>query len=189
RSQHRPTLRVGPRAASDALWSAWASTHQPRRRYDQRLYVLDDPPPGEDPPGFRRALPRDVTRLAVQAAAMEREDLGTDPRERDPASHDQVVAERVRTGRTWVIEDGDALVFQVNIGTMHVDGAQIGGTWVPPARRGRGLSTSGVAATCRHLAEVVPRVTLHVNEANTPAVRCYERVGFRREAAYRLVVP
>lgn len=189
RSQHRPTLLVGPRAASDALWSAWASTHQPRRRYDQRLYVLDSAPPGEDPPGFRRAVQGDVRRLAVQAAAMEREDLGTDPRERDPASHDQVVAERVRTGRTWVIEDQGAIVFQVNVGTLHSDGAQIGGIWVPPARRGRGLSTAGVAATGRHLLQTVPRITLHVNEANTPAVRCYERVGFRRDAAYRLVVP
>ncbi len=190
--QHRPCLLVGPRASADALWAAWAPEHRPQRWYDQRLYVLDHRPPGDDPPGFRRAFAADAPRVALQAAAMEREDLGTDPRAADPKHHDTVVTERIRAGRTFVIEDPTAperIVFQVSVGTVHADGAQIGGTYVVPSRRGRGLGVAGVAATCRELLERAPRVTLHVNEANLPAVRCYEHVGFARDAAFRLVVP
>ena len=80
-------------------------------------------------------------------------------------------------------------MFQVNVGATHARGCQVGGTWVPRADRGRGLASAGVAATCRWLLARYPRVTLHVNEANGPAVRVYEKAGFRRDAAFRLIIP
>jgi hypothetical protein len=40
---------------------------------------------------------------------------------------------------------------------------------------------------CRRLIADVPMVTLHVNEANHPAVRSYEAVGFRRSTPFRLM--
>ena len=119
---------------------------------------------------------------------MEREDLGIDPRVIEPEEHRKKVKERLTHGRTWVIERGGEYVFMVNVGTQSPMGAQIGGTWVPPENRGAGLATAGVAGVCRHLLNDHPRVTLHVNEANRPAVRCYERVGFRAADPFRLAV-
>ena len=189
RAQHVPSMIVGPRAASDRLWAHWTGDRATRRRYDQRLYDIESPPAGEDPPGFRVAAPTEWARVAQHAARMEIEDIGVDPRADNPRLHDAVVQERVRAGRTLVIDRGGELVFQVNIGTSHRTGAQIGGTYVPPAHRGRGLAKDGVAATVRRVLRTHPRVTLHVNEANLPAVRVYERVGFDRGAAFRLLVP
>ena len=189
RGQHAPTLIVGPRVAADALWSTWANGVAPGRRHDQRLYVHDGPPPGgDDPPGLRLAAMADAPVVAHEAGRMEREDIGEDPN-RDPVHHQEAVRERIRAGRTFVIEERARLVFQVNVGTLHPDGAQLGGTWVPPWARGRGLATAGVAAVVRRLLAIAPRVTLHVNEANAPAVRVYEKVGFRRDAPFRLIVP
>jgi RimJ/RimL family protein N-acetyltransferase len=186
--RHRPSLVVGPRAASDHLFAAWTGDATARRRHDQRLYRIEHVEPGEDPDGFRPARWEERGMVAAQAAAMELEDLGRD-RPDDPELDRQVVQERIKARRTWVIEREGELVFQVNVGTSHALGCQIGGTWVPPLWRGRGLATAGVAATCRLLLARHPRVTLHVNEANAPAVRVYEKVGFRRDAAFRLIIP
>lgn len=187
--QHGLCLLVGPREAADALWARWSMGAAPRRLHDQRLYCLEEAPPGEDPPGFRLARPEDKDAIAWGAAEMEREDTGTDPRQHDPAHHLAVVTDRIRSGRTYVIEESGQIVFQVNVGTTHPLGCQIGGTWVPRSARNRGLAQRGIAATCRLLLARHPRVTLHVNEANTPAVRAYERVGFVRAAPFRLLVP
>jgi uncharacterized protein len=189
RAQHLPSMVVGPREASDRLWASWTGGRAARRRYDQRLYELAQAPPGDDPPGFRGAVAAEWSIVAQQAARMEIEDIGVDPRAENPKLHDAVVQERVRAGRTFVIERDGAIVFQVNVGTSHRTGAQIGGTYVPPAHRGAGLAKAGVAATARRVLLNHPRVTLHVNEANEPAVRVYERVGFERREAFRLIVP
>jgi RimJ/RimL family protein N-acetyltransferase len=187
RQLHRPTMMVGPRAETDAIWSAWARRQRPVRRYDQRLYVLDQAPGGLDVPGFRRARLTDLEQVATHASAMEREDLGVDPADESATAHVQTVKDRLQSGRTWVIDEQGAIVFQVNVGTTSRLGCQIGGTYVPPEVRGRGLATAGVEATCRRLLARYPRVTLHVNEANTPAVRVYERCGFQPSAPMRLL--
>jgi predicted GNAT family acetyltransferase len=40
---------------------------------------------------------------------------------------------------------------------------------------------------CRRLLRRHGVVTLHVNEANLPAVRVYENAGFERQASFRLI--
>ena len=61
------------------------------------------------------------------------------------------------------------------------------GTWVPPGFRGHGYATEGVRALCQRLLDDHPVITLHVNEANHPAVRVYEKVGFVRTSPFRLL--
>lgn len=186
---HTPTLLVGPRDACDALWEYWTRSRSPTRSYDQRLYVLDEAPHGTDPTGFRAARFEEWPVIGEYAAAMELEDLGRDPSADDPRHHDQVTQDRVKQGRTWVTVRDGAIVFQVNVGSAHAIGAQIGGTYVPPPHRGHGHATRGIAAICRRLLARYPRVTLHVNERNAPAVRAYQRVGFREDAPFRLITP
>lgn len=192
--QHTPCLLVGPRLAVDAMKERWFGDLPVQRSHDQHLYSLERgalPPEWDvpDPEGYRPALYTDREAIARGAAEMELEDIGIDPRQVDPNHHISVVSERIRAGRTSVIERKREIVFQINVGTSHPLGCQLGGTWVPPSHRGQGLAKAGVAATCRRLLLDHPRVTLHVNEANTPAVRAYERVGFSKIAPFRLVVP
>jgi uncharacterized protein len=186
-SLHPPCMLVGPRAACDGLWSNWAPGVVPDRCYDQRLYTLEKAPDVGLVSGFRRARALDSERVARFAAEMEFEDLGTQRATEDPDLHTMVVEERIKAGRTWLIERDGHIVFQVNVGTSTAWGCQIGGTYVPPAHRGKGFATIGVAALMDRLLAREKLVTLHVNEANRPAVRVYEKVGFAKAAPYRLI--
>jgi len=184
---HPPCMLVGPRAACDGLWSTWAPGVRPHRRYNQRLYELKRAPDVGIVQGFRRATLADSETVARYAADMEQEDLGTQRAMEDPTLHQRVVEERIKAGRTWIIERGAEIVFQINVGTSTSWGCQIGGTFVPKERRGKGYATVGVAALMDRLLARESLVTLHVNEDNRPAVRVYEKVGFARAAAYRLI--
>lgn len=187
RARHPPCMFVGPRAACDAMWAVWGRDVRPERFYDQRLYVCHTPPPGPPVKGFRKAAMTEWRTISRYSALMEYEDLGRDPSQDMPDLHDTVVKDRIRNGRTWVIERGGEILFQINVGTSTPWGCQVGGTYVPPERRGHGLATDGMRELCRQLLPRQRIVTLHVNEANTPAVRVYERSGFERDAPFRLI--
>jgi RimJ/RimL family protein N-acetyltransferase len=184
RRRHRPTMMVGPRQATDAIWRVWGRQTAIDRWYDQRLYATDTIPDGAPMAGFRRAHPDDLASVMRHAAAMEEEDLG---RSQDPAAFEATVRRRIENGNTWLAEREGELLFQINVGTTTPYGAQVGGTYVPPELRGRGLATEGMRELSRRLLPRVRHLTLHVNEANTPAVRAYERSGYRSHCPFRLV--
>lgn len=187
RKRHRPTMMVGPRAACDALWEAFAPDAEVDRRYDQRLYVCDAAQPLDPVPGFRKATLDDLDVVAEHARRMEYEDLGRWPDAGDPAGWRHGIRRRIDNGQTWVIERDGQLLFQIHVGTVTAWGAQVGGTWVPPEHRGQGLATQGMLGLSRAMLPGHRQLTLHVNEANEPAVRTYRRAGYREDVPFRLI--
>ena len=82
--------------------------------------------------------------------------------------------------------EDDQLSFVIEIGTRCAKGTQIGSTFVPKKFRRRGYATRGMRAIVNHLLQDAAFVSLLVNEGNTPALKCYERVGFEYGDAYQL---
>ena len=82
-----PLMVIGEEGAVTELWQA-ACDHLPRPREDrpgQPVYVLEQAPePGET--GLRRATQDDFGLLVPACAAAHREEIGSDPLERDPES-------------------------------------------------------------------------------------------------------
>lgn len=56
--------------------------------------------------------------------------------------------------------------------------AALGNIAIHPSWRGRGLGTALTGALCQRLFERVDLIGLNVREGNTPAQRCYARLGF-----------
>ncbi len=179
-------MMVGPRAAVDGLWEGLGCPGF-RIFYDQRLYCCVAPPPG---PALvpEPARADEAPAVAALQRAMLHEDLGLSPDRIDVPAQERRIAERVDQGRLFVLRDTDArIVFVIDAGNLGPMGTQVGGTYTLPALRGQGIATRAMRGLCRSLLARVPRVSLHVNQANTGAVRVYERSGFAAVAPFRLM--
>lgn len=180
---------IGERAATDALWEGLApSRMQTALCHDQSLMLVRS---GEAPelslPGLRPAESHEEEMVIDAAARMQAEELGIDPRNEDPIVFRTQVQDRLRAGRTFVLVHGGELRFKADVALRCKRGAQIGGVWVPPEHRGRGLASRGTCELARRLLTTGPLVSLHVHENNPPAVAAYKRAGFRHALPFRLL--
>jgi len=189
RKRYVPCLMVGPRGPCDAIWRSWTQNAHPAVWYDQRLYMIDRIDDLARVDCFRLARDDDWPTLAEHSAAYASEDLGEHAPDSDPEALTHVVRERIKDRRTYVMERDGQLVFHVHVGANGSHGCMVGGTYVPPKWRRQGVATQGMRQVTRALLQRWPTVTLHVNEANTGAVRVYQNTGFTSHAAYRLAMP
>ncbi|KOX22138.1 GNAT family N-acetyltransferase [Nocardiopsis sp. NRRL B-16309] len=175
---------VGPVDAVAEFWRRITPAWGPARviRASQPVLEIDGPPLVAADPLVRRVRPSELNILVPACVAMFTEEVGVPPDSGDGgALYRARVEELVRTGRAFArIEDG-RVVFKAEIGAVTPHACQVQGVWVHPDLRGRGHSTAGMAAVVEYaLAEIAPRVTLYVNDFNTPARAAYHRVGFRQ---------
>ncbi len=120
---------------------------------------------------------------------MESEELPTSSGLRDDPGFRRHVARLIREGRAYLGTDERALLFNVFISVLTPDGAELEAITTQLEARRRGVARSCLGALAETLFESgVPRVSLHVHEANGPAVALYESLGFQRGAAFRLTV-
>jgi hypothetical protein len=180
-ARSRERAIVGPREAVRAYWQQVRERHaRPRLvRERQPVMVIDETSlrDGNAPVAVRRAREDEWRDVAENSAAMIAGELETNPR-RD-AGFDIGIRRMVCLGLWWVGESDGRLCFFCNVGAWSPQTAQLQGIWTPPALRGRGLATAALAAVCRTLLNVVPTLSLYVNDFNAPAVALYRRLGFR----------
>jgi ribosomal protein S18 acetylase RimI-like enzyme len=139
-------------------------------------------------PRLRPATEADVDLLVPAAARMSGEDFEIDAWRIDREAVRHSMATKVREGRAFLLEEDGRLLFKVDLAVRHPEGAQIEGVFTPEECRGRGIASRCMAEVGRRLLADVPEVNLHVSAENAPAIRAYEKAGFRRKAELRLVI-
>ena len=156
-------------------------------RPGQPVYVLEDPPePGET--RLRTATQDDFELLVPACAEAHREELGTNPLERDPESFRWRTRAQIKDGRSWIWRDDDTIFFKAEASAWTPSAVQLQQVWVDPRVRGRGYAQRGMRDLCRLLLERVPAVCLFVRAENAVAIRVYEKVGMRQTISYRSLV-
>jgi GNAT superfamily N-acetyltransferase len=139
-----------------------------------------------DPAAFPGAQPGPACRLgpadlpALRALYADGEATGEAPDFFDAAMLEQGVFYGVREG------DGLAAAAGTHLVAPSEGVAAIGNVYTRRERRGQGLAQLTTAAVVGELtARATPLlIVLNVNQANTPAIRIYERLGFRRYCAF-----
>jgi uncharacterized protein len=187
RSARTPVMIVGPRQGVERFWDK-AQQHFPvprAQRRSQPVYALDrqhlrgsrdDAPVG-------RAGRGDLQDLNGNSAAMFESELGAIPGGA-PAQHLERTRRILEVGWWWRYRVDGHIVFQCNVGSQTPGTAQLQGVWTPPADRGKGYATRGLAAICDHLLDENATLCLFVNDFNADAIALYERVGFFRAGEF-----
>ena len=183
---------VGRREDVRQLWDVVGPVWGPAReeRWDQPHMVCDEPPLVEPDPLVRRAEPADLPIVHPAAVAMYTEEVGISPDIGGGGEFYRArVAHLIEAGWSFVrIEDG-RVVFKAEVSAASPYACQVQGVYVAPDRRGQGLAAPGMAAVVQiALREIAPAVTLYANSHNIPAIRCYERAGFRQTATFASVM-
>ncbi|OOC55200.1 MULTISPECIES: GNAT family N-acetyltransferase [Nocardiopsis] len=175
---------VGPVDAVSDFWEQVTPAWGPARtiRASQPVLEIDDEPDVPADPLVRRVRLSELNTLVPACVAMFTEEVGVPPDSGDGGMlYRARVEELVRTGRAFARIENGRVVFKAEIGAVTQHACQVQGVWVHPDLRGRGHSTAGMAAVVNYaLAEIAPRVTLYVNDFNTPARATYRKVGFRQ---------
>lgn len=174
---------VGPRATVQRYWLAVAKWHAPPRRVreSQPVLAIDGSTliPQDGAVNVRPAHPDEWETVAHNSAKMIEHELEYDPRSTS-AEFNANVRMMIDRGLWWIGERGGELCFFCNAGPRSDYTLQLQGIWTPEHLRGQGLAMQGLAGVCRELLNDLPSLSLYVNAFNAPALRLYERVGFRR---------
>lgn len=159
---------------------------------EQRFLIAEQTPATvEAPQGMRRATLDDLADITEFACALHVEDQMGPPIPRTGrASVRGRMRDSILRGATYVVEREGRPVAKVDL-SIHSPrrGAQIAGVYVDARWRGRGVASQFVGALTRQLLDDgLPGVTLHVRSDNAPAIRAYERAGYRDRGAWLLAL-
>lgn len=192
RQGRRCSTIVGPAEPTALLWSLLEPVWGPARdvRPCQPLMSAVGPPLVPPDPRVRRVRLDEVDALLPACVAMFTEEVGISPvLGNGGALYRARVAQLVAAGRAYARFDDAEVVFKAEIGELTSQVCLVQGVWVPPHRRGEGLSVGGMAAlVCAAQASMSPVVTLYVNDYNQAARAAYRRVGFVERGAFMSVL-
>lgn len=127
------------------------------------------------------------------AIAMYTEEVGISPLD-DSGSYQRYVRLLIQSGRAMGAVHEQAgqspgrVWFKADIGSAWQRYCQVQGVWLTPQLRGRRLAIPAMAQVVRLCRERFPVVSLYVNDFNVPALRLYERVGFRTVGEFATVL-
>lgn len=134
--------------------------------------------------GLRRATLDELDLVVPVHAQMAFEESNVNPLDTDAKGFRQRCARRINQGRTWVLVDGDKLVFKADIIAETNDVVYLEGVWVCPEKRGSGYGQRCLSQLARTLLADAKSIVLFVNDENKEAKNFYQKAGFKPVASY-----
>lgn len=190
-TRHRFASVFGPRDAVMAMKPILE--HGPQQIFDVRptqpLMVMEDLSDIEPSTSLRPADTQDFDLVLPASAAMFEEELGYSPLGNGGGHYRSRVRHMLRQGHTFIdVDQFGEIIFKADLGTVTSKATQIQGVWINPRYRGQSLAASYMAAVVNHALTFAPIVSLYVNDYNEPAIRTYERVGFRQIGSFATIL-
>ena len=135
---------------------------------------------------FRKPEFTDLDALAVLQAAYEREEVLPSGTEFSPAASRKNIETIVGKSKILVAQLNGRIVGKINVNAVSFTKVQVGGIYVHPDFRGRGIASRMIAQFIGPILAGGNGVNLFVKKSNTAARRLYERAGFSVKGDYRV---
>jgi GNAT superfamily N-acetyltransferase len=135
---------------------------------------------------FRIPGPEDINGLFPLQAGYDQEEVLPRAAVFNPAVCLYNLQAIISTGLVLAAEYEGRLVGKINVNAESFTRLQIGGVYVDPAFRGRGIGGAMIAEFIRLLGSRGKGFTLFVKKQNAAARRVYDRIGFTKLADYRI---
>jgi predicted GNAT family acetyltransferase len=164
--------------------AAGLSVRQTRR---ELLFELRWPVGRTHTPQLRLATTEDIEELLPVHASMAYESSGVDPREVDNAGFVKRYERRIQQGKTWVLFEGDRLIFKADVVTETRETTYVEGVWVHPDVRREGYGRKCMAQLARMLLWRSRSICLLVSDENKQAQAFYKACGYHFRGAYRTI--
>jgi predicted GNAT family acetyltransferase len=161
-----------------------------RETVDFKLMALErDPPPVKKPTGvsFRRAESGDTEALLPLQTAYEKEEVLPAGAIFDIRACRYNLERIIEKEKTLVALVDGRIIAKINTNAESYSRCQIGGVYVLPEYRGRGIASCLTAAFSRLLLVQNKGINLFASNGNIAALKTYSRCGFQEIADYRIV--
>jgi predicted GNAT family acetyltransferase len=133
---------------------------------------------------LRLATGSDIEVLEPVHAGMALNESGVDPRVVDSNGFRERYLRRIRQGRTWILMEGNQLIFKADVVTETAHASYIEGIWVNPDYRRKGYGRNCMSQLARMLLWRSRSLCLFVNDENKEAQSFYRLCGYHPRAAY-----
>jgi predicted GNAT family acetyltransferase len=156
------------------------------------LMALDRKPAAETlragPPELivRKPVPEDLEAIFPLQAAYEQEEVLPRGTAFSPRNCRLSLAHILNRERILVAELDSRIVGKINTNAESFTRCQIGGVYVLPEYRGRGIATRMTAVLAAELNAAGRGLSLFVKTRNTTALAVYHRIGFEVRGDYRI---
>lgn len=170
---------------SDRWGSGWRAVREVRPH--QPVMSLTGPPSITPDPRLRPVTLDQWDAYTDAAIKMYTEEVGVSPVQGNPAGYRFYVRQLITSGRAFGIFERGRVLFKADLGSVSGSVCQVQGVWLDPALRGRGLAAPAMAAVVQLARNLVPTVSLYVNDYNLPARATYARVGFKEIGEFATV--
>ena len=135
----------------------------------------------------RRATLADLKVVVENSAEMISAELESDPRKHGREFTANIAA-MIESDLWWIGEYDGTPAFFCHIGSWSAHTAQMQGIWTVPQLRGKGIAAAAFSAISARLLEIVPSLSLYVNDFNQAAIALYRGLGYREVGEFRTIL-
>lgn len=159
------------------------TSRPPRLICEERLFQINSPLPTARESGWkiRPAAEAELEVVAEAHAAVAFAESGVNPLETDREGFLRRALRRIALERTFVVFEGEKLVFKADIAAESEQVIYLEGIYVAPDFRGRGIGSECLSELSRMLLARADHICLLSNVEFTAAHRSYLKAGFNSE--------
>lgn len=182
---------VGVKKDVNAFWAALSESDTTRQiaslRDCQPYLLLDSPITSDSQAHLEYIALEDFEQFFDASYSMFHGEVGRAPLNID--SYRSRLYEQVLDKRSiGYIDDDGVLRFKVDVPIVYNSTCQVQGVWMHPQWRGQGKSVELFSVALAMIQrDIASRITLYVNDFNLPALKLYQRLGFKQIEEYSTI--